>query len=166
MDTAGNTPPQDDVAPMSYETLLAMPIFADLSADAVKDVHERGEVVALTPNETIIREGDRNAFIFIVIHGELLVTLPDMPGRFTEVQLATRTRGECVGEYSFLDPHPGSATVCAKSDALVFRIPHDAFTAYLQSNPDTERLIYRNLLVSLVSRLRDADSWLDFLKPV
>ena len=54
----------------------------------------------------------------------------------------------------------------AAEPTRVFRISHDAFKAFLEANPDAERTVYRNLLVALVSRLRDVDSELDFLRPV
>ena len=151
---------------MSEVMFLSMPQFDGIEPDTARAIYSAGVIVELGKDEVIIREGETNRALYIVLDGQLQVTLPDTPERFSEVTLASRNPGECVGEYSFLDPHPSSATVTTNAPTRLFKISHESFAELLESNPNAARVIYRNLLVALVRRLRQSDAEADLLPRV
>ena len=62
-------------------------------------------------------------------------------------------QGELVGEMSFLDNLPRSASVKAREDSEVLVIPHKKFMDVLDNQPRW----FRSLMTTLSHRLRDAD---------
>ncbi|MDH3376113.1 MAG: cyclic nucleotide-binding domain-containing protein [Gammaproteobacteria bacterium] len=124
----------------------------------------RGSVIQIHDGDAIITEGQANTALYVVLSGELHVSLPDRMGRVTGISLAARRPGECVGEYSFLDHRPASASVRANQPTELFKITHQAFEGLLGAHSDVARQVYRNLLVALVDRLRASNAELDLFR--
>ena len=108
-----------------------------------------------------MHEGDEPSFFYMVLEGELEVFLPMTVDRFSEVKLASVNRGACIGEYSFIDQRRLSASVRALTEARLFRMAHSDFQAFIEENRDTGFLVLRNLLGTLVKRLRAANEEFD-----
>jgi len=151
---------------MGYERLIAIPMFLGVVPDVLKTIYAAGGIVKIATGEIIIREGEINQHMYMVLSGELAVSLPSNANRYSQVIIATRRQGECLGEYSFLDHQRAGATVTAKQPAELFKISHAAFNRILESDTDLERVLYKNLLVSLVERLRANDAELDLFRPI
>lgn len=104
----------------------------------------------LAPGEVIIEEGGSIDSLFILLDGVLEISasqLDDKPFRLG--------CGEVVGEVSLLDSRPPTATVTAKSDAIVLAIPHDALSRRLDENEGFGARFYHSLAVFLAHRLRN-----------
>ncbi len=89
--------------------------------------------------------------------------VPD-PENDSDKQLTTLGEGDCVGEYGFIDGRPASATVRVVETSQVFAITVQLFKKLLDEDADFERLVYRNLLNTLVDRLRTSNVIIDFLQ--
>jgi CRP-like cAMP-binding protein len=70
-----------------------------------------------------------------------------------------------VGEYSFIDRLPTSASVVSRADTEVFPLSTDALSRVLAGNTGLERTIYRNLLVLMIERLREDNAALEMIRP-
>lgn len=151
---------------MNYERLSSVSIFSDLTPDTLKRIYELGRTIRVERPEIIIHERQVNKHMYAVLSGRLEIRLTEDRDRFSGVKLATRGPGECIGEYSFIDQKPSDVTVRALEPTELFKIPHAAFNSALESDRDVERLVYKNLLVSLVGRLRASDAELDLVRPI
>jgi len=149
----------------AYEALLANDLIRGLSPEQVQVFYTSGKVVRAKPDMVFISEGTSNKHIYLVLSGEIEVFLPDNENRFSKITLAMRTRGHYVGEYSFLDASPASASVKTNQETVLFQIAHIDAENLFNSTPDIGRVIYRNLLVNLVNRLRESDQELDMIQP-
>jgi CRP-like cAMP-binding protein len=141
-------------------------VFRGLGAASLESLAVVGSVVELEAGEIVIAEGQPVTDLFVVIHGELEVFLPKTEARLTRIRVAQAAPGDCIGEYSFVDKNPASASVAAKSASEVFRISHAEFQRKLDTDPDIGRNVYRNLLRLLVARLREGNQLLDLFRPV
>ena len=151
---------------MNYERLSSISLFHDLTPDTLKRIYELGQMIRVERPEIIIHERQVNQHMYAVLSGRLEIRLTADPHRFSGVKLATRGPGEYIGEYSFIDHKPSDVTVRALEPTELFKISHAAFNSTLESNRDLERLVYRNLLVSLIDRLRARDAELDLVRPI
>ena len=155
---------------MSTDRLLAglkqSQMFRGLGTASLEALALVGSVVDLDPGEIIIQEGQPVTDLYVVIHGELEVFLPKTGSRLTRIRVARAAPGDCIGEYSFVDRNPASASVAAKSAAEVFRISHAEFQRKLDGDPEIGGNVYRNLLRLLVARLREDNQLLDLFRPV
>ena len=148
------------------ERLAANEAFSGASVRALVPVCNAGEVVEVSPGETIIQEGQRNAWVYFVLDGQVEVYLPESSERISAIRLAKREAGSCLGEYAFMDQEPASAAVVATKPSKLFRISHEALETLLKSHCALGRIVYRNLARKLSGRLRGSNAELDLFRPM
>ncbi len=99
----------------------------------------------------ITEGGGKNQEMFWVLSGKFIITKLNKQNQ--NVVIGEVNQGELVGELSFLDSLPRSASVKASEDCEVLVIPHKKFMDVLDDQPRW----FRSLLTTLSHRLRDAD---------
>ncbi len=104
----------------------------------------------VAPGEAIIRQGERSPSLFILIEGSLVVDVAGI-GR-----VATLQQGEMLGEMSFVDSAPPSATVLGAGPALVLEVPKDALNEKIAADAGFGMRFYRAIALFLADRLRTA----------
>ncbi len=97
--------------------------------------------------------------IFIVLSGSFAVQI----GRNNQ-RVARLLAGDIVGEMSFVDARPPSATVVADEDSWVLEIPKSEVHMRLIDEPGFAGRFYRAVAVFLSARLRDTDTHLGYGK--
>lgn len=112
---------------------------------------DHSNVKEVPAEEFLIRENEESDEMYYVQSGSLAVI--KRKGDI-EVQIGTIISGELVGEMSFLDKQPRSASVKAISDSVVVVIPHEKFNQFLNSQPSW----FKALLNTLLERLRKANN--------
>jgi CRP-like cAMP-binding protein len=110
-------------------------VLAGVAQVLAEETFEAGDVV--------MREGDVESWMYLVVEGELQVQRLD--------RQVTVGPGTVVGELAVLDPQPRSATVTALTPVLAFRLGKDAFDEVLLSRPE----VARGVIVELARRLRE-----------
>jgi CRP/FNR family transcriptional regulator, cyclic AMP receptor protein len=104
----------------------------------------------LNPGEVLIREGKPATSVFLVLEGVLSVVAQAAGNR----EVARLRSGEIVGEMSFVDSRPPSATVQAVEPSSVLAIPRRDLEARLMQDAPFAARFYRALAVFLSDRLR------------
>ena len=122
----------------------------DLDADWLAAT---GRKLALAPGTTIIAEGHAVDAITIVLEGEVVARLETL-GQ----ELARMGPGEIVGEMSFIDAAPPSATVEASTGCVVLQVPRQALTARLSTDDAFAARFYKAIAMLLSDRLRAANA--------
>lgn len=128
------------------EALNRVPLFSGLDREVRESLAGRLVPVRLQRGETLFREGDHGAALYLIESGEVRVLTRD--GTHEVCRLGP---GEHVGEMSLVDPAPRSAGVVARCDTALWRLGREDFEALCVSNPD----VYRLVAVTLARRLRD-----------
>ena len=100
---------------------------------------------------TLIHEGKAIDSVYLVLDGQLGVTVKALGGR----EVARLRCGEVVGEMSFVDSRPPSATVCAVEKSRVLAIPRDRLKTKLTQDTAFSARFYRAIAVFLSDRLRE-----------
>ncbi len=101
----------------------------------------------------LIEQGVPVDAVFILLEGRLAVWLRSRQG--PERQIARLNAGEIVGEMSFVDARPPSATVRALEDSNVFAIPKSILNAKLASDQGFAARFYRALAIYLSTTVRE-----------
>lgn len=133
-------------SPDVVDALRAVPLFAGLDKRALHRVAERVKAVEHAAGKEIAAEGASGVAFHLVQTGSATVEVKGSVVR-------TLGPGDHFGELALIDGRPRSATVRAVEDTTTLTMVAWDFRPLLD---DAE--IVRTLLMSVVSRLRDAES--------
>ncbi|MBE9013492.1 cyclic nucleotide-binding domain-containing protein [Pseudanabaenaceae cyanobacterium LEGE 13415] len=120
----------------------------------------------ITAGTTLIRQGEPVDALYILLDGELIVTVAqagdnplgrafavleggELPGR----EIARLANGELAGEVPFLESYLSSTTVKALKKSLILMIPRALLMAKLHENLSFAAHFYRAIAVLLANRL-------------
>jgi CRP-like cAMP-binding protein len=106
-----------------------------------------GKARHLRAGTVIIQQGVPVESVFILIDGQLQVYSGN-------VEVAKLLAGEIVGEISFVDSQPPSASVKAAVDSQVLAVDKTLLRAKLQKDPGFASRFYLSLATFLADRLR------------
>src|SRR6202034_3771900 len=99
-----------------------------------------------------IRAGEPVEFLYLVVDGafDVTVSAPD------EHRVATIYAGELMGEMSFVDSHPPSATVTASMNSGILAVHKGELTAKIKNDVGFAARFYQGIAHLLSDRLRAA----------
>ncbi|TVP64336.1 MAG: cyclic nucleotide-binding protein [Leptolyngbya sp. LCM1.Bin17] len=104
----------------------------------------------LAPGDVLIHEGKLCESIYLILDGSLQVSVLALD----EQPIAQLASGEVVGEMSFVDGQPASATVSALEPCIVLAVPCAQVRQKLIQDIWFASRFYRALAILLSSRLR------------
>ncbi len=107
-----------------------------------------GRKVTVAPGEQLIRQGTPTESLYFVLDGAFVVYTATAP------RVAELKAGDVLGEISFVDARPPSASVRAEMESKVGAIPRAALQAKLQQDVGFAARFYQALAVFLADRLR------------
>jgi CRP-like cAMP-binding protein len=107
---------------------------------------------SISPGAVLMTVGQPSSDLFIVLDGTFAVTITGV----TTTEVGRLTRGDIVGEMSFVDGRPPSATVMAVDRAIVLAVPRTEVAAHLSRDPRFAARFYKALVMLLADRLRSA----------
>lgn len=109
------------------------------------------KLISLKANQHLVREGDHSNSMYWVQKGQLVVTKQKLK---EDIILGHINEGELVGEISFLDEAPRSATVRAMVDCDLIEIPQEAIDNIFKTQPKWLEILVK----TLAERLRKANA--------
>ena len=129
------------------KALLFLGILNDNDVDWMMQAGSRQDVAAGT---VLIQEGKTVSSMFLVLDGKLVVSTAATGTK----QIARLMCGEMVGEMSFVDSRPPSASVTALEPSSVLAIPRQTLTRKLEQDVQFAARFYRAVATFLSDRLR------------
>jgi len=111
-------------------------------------IARNGQRRALSSGAVLVRERVPCQSVYILIDGEMSVDIDGL-GR-----VATLGSGEMIGELSFVDSAPPSATVTALTQCVVLDISKQALAAQLGRDDGFAKRFYQAIALFLADRLR------------
>ncbi len=128
-------------------------LFGQLNDDDVEWMLAAGAKRFLPAGATLIEQGIPVDAVFILLAGRLAVWLKGRQGEGREI--ARLHTGEIVGEMSFVDARPPSATVRALEDSTVFAVSKTVLNAKLAADQGFAARFYRALAIYLSTTVRE-----------
>jgi CRP/FNR family cyclic AMP-dependent transcriptional regulator len=125
----------------------ALYLMGILDDEDVEWIASHGRRLSVQKDEVLIREGEPVDALFILLNGSLNVSS-------RSVQVAELFWGEIVGEISFVDSRPPSATVTAAQDSYVLAIHRGLLRAKMATDPWFASRFFQGLASFLADRLR------------
>ena len=151
---------------MTIETFAKNRIVQGLSRPQIERLFSAGREQSFGAGEIVVRENQVLDSLYVLLSGEVSVYLPESENRPAQIDITTKTMNDCFGEYSLVDHRPASASIRTLRDCIVYIISHVALEDYLESDREAGSIVYKNLLVVLVERLRADNAELDLFNLV
>jgi HEAT repeat protein len=129
--------------------LRKVPLFAELAPQDLRRVAAVADERAFVDGETIAGQGEPGEELHIVVDGEVRVLWMD-PATSSDVELATRTLGDVVGEMALITQEPRMASLIASGEVRTLRLGRKEFEGVLRERPDTAIAVIRVLSLRLV----------------
>lgn len=123
--------------------LRHVPLFAATPDHVLAGLATALDEVEFAAGEVLMRAGDVEDWLFVVVEGRVDVVRPDR-----RIELGS---GSVVGELAVLDPRPRTATVTALTPVSAFRLSKPAFDEAVRSRPE----VALGVIAELVGRLRE-----------
>jgi len=128
-------------------------LFGQLNDDDVEWMLGAGRRLLVPRGASVIEQGVASDAVFILLEGRLAVWLKGKTG--PEREIARLNAGEIVGEMSFVDARPPSATVRAVEDSTVFAVSKAALNTKLAVDMGFAARFYRALAIYLSTTVRE-----------
>jgi CRP/FNR family transcriptional regulator, cyclic AMP receptor protein len=124
--------------PALVDALRASRLATELSDEQVAALAERLSFRDLQQGEVLVPEGTTDNHLYVIVTGALSVV--KNAGAPDAVTLFTMTKGDLVGELSFLDETKHYATLAAAGPTRVFGLQREDLEALLPVEP---QIVYR-----------------------
>ena len=128
----------------------ALYILGELTDGDIEWLTSVGSKANIPAGEDLIQEGESVDGLYILLDGALSVVIVAQGG----LEVARLDKGEMVGEMSFIEASPPSATVRATMDSIVLMIPRERLTYKLRQDDGFAARFYRAMTLLLSHRLR------------
>jgi len=137
--------------------MARLPIFAVLPDPELRRLAASAREQVFAPGETVIHQGDAGNGLYLIEHGEIVVTAREGAG--PEVEVARLATGSVFGEMSLLTGEPRTATATAMCECHLLLVDKQAFGPILLGHPELAERICQVLVerqALLRSRLSDS----------
>lgn len=124
----------------AFEVLRASPLARELNEQEIGVLARLIEIHDLKDGELLLEEGRRDSTLHVVVAGAVNVAKHGEEGRWNT--LHTLTQGDLVGELSFMDDEPRSASLVASGQTRVFSLRREQLETLLDTHP---RIVYRTM---------------------
>lgn len=129
-------------------------ILGELDDDDLEWLIREGTKKKVVPQDVLIQEGKAIDALYIVVEGMFSIQLKGAGNK----EVARVGAGEVLGEMSYVDSRPPSATVVAVEDSMVLAVSRDKLSAKLKEDMGFAAHFYRALSIFLADRLRATTS--------
>jgi SulP family sulfate permease len=133
--------------------LSKMILFKDFSKRELSLLQKRMINLSFNKDEIIFKEGDQTRDLYLLTKGKMSVTIY-LPESDTQKRLFTYAPGTVIGELSFLDGAPRSASVWASERSETMCLPYEKFKDLIQNEPELSTKLMKNLALEISGRLR------------
>jgi CRP/FNR family transcriptional regulator, cyclic AMP receptor protein len=134
--------------------LAEVPIFELLDETERSSLAQMMDCREFKAGTTLFEYGDQGGEIFIIRDGDIEVFVENQEGE--RIVIAENTRGDVVGELSFLDGGHRTATAFAREDTQALSMHRDGLLAFIDKHPHAAI----DLLTVVGRRLRATDELL------
>ncbi len=133
-----------------YEILADLPYFSALPETELEGLCQAARIVDVSAGDVIVTEGQEVEALLVVVDGAFEVT--QRSGN-QAVVLGVAGAGEVVGEMSFLEGRPASATLTALSEGRLVSLPAAKVHGILSNLP-----FLKGMFLTMIQRLREREA--------
>ena len=130
------------------EDLGRLALFVDLPREELETIAASAEELSFGEGEWIIRQGDPQTHVYVIVEGEVAVVIDDEDRRVL-------SKGSFFGEVAVLLEEPATASIITRTPLTCLVIQGSAIQDFLTSHP----LVTFRILKAEARRLKTASEW-------
>jgi len=130
------------------QDLGRLALFADLPTAELRAIAARCDEASFGPGEWIIRQGDEQSAVYLIVDGEVVVVIDDEDRRVL-------SKGSFFGEVSVLLGEPATASILTRTPLRCLVVAGEELQSFLLAHP---QVMYR-ILKAEARRLATASEW-------
>lgn len=136
--------------------ISSSPLFEMLSSSELAHLAELAEQRRYTAGEPVFEEGELGDSLYVIVQGEVEVVRRDGAGEARP--LSVLGPPSFFGEMSVIDKEYRSATVRARTEAVLLRLTAQHLALFRQEHRDGFTFVVINIARNLSARLREANA--------
>jgi len=109
------------------------------------------EAVEYTAGSIIVEQGSMGQALYVIHSGAAFI---DCACNGENIRVGTAHEGDLIGEMSFLTAAEASATVTARDDCVIYKLPRDSFTRLMKENQELAYAVFAHLLTHTANVIR------------
>ncbi len=109
------------------------------------------EAVKYEAGSIIVKQGSMGQALYVVHSGNANI---DSDCNGEHIRIGTAHPGDLIGEMSFLTAAEASATVTAREECEIYKLPRDAFTSLMRDNQELAYAVFAHLLTHTADVIR------------
>jgi CRP-like cAMP-binding protein len=131
-------------------------VFAILKDSDIAWMVSNGVTTKARPGIALIEQGQAVPAVYLLLEGMLgIYVTVNNNGAVEDKEIATRVKGEILGEMSFVDGGVASASVKSIENAWVLALPQKTLTTKFQEDRGFAQRFYHSLVIILSNRCLD-----------
>lgn len=130
-------------------------LFSGLGEEELEGIAALARLRELDANAPVFAEGDPGDELFLIVKGQVRVSLTDPGG--AAIELGSLGPGEAFGELSALDGAPRSAGVATTTPCSLLAVSRDGLKGFIERHPG----VALKLIEALVRRIRLTDTLIE-----
>ncbi|HEY0096343.1 MAG TPA: cyclic nucleotide-binding domain-containing protein [Archangium sp.] len=136
--------------------ISSSPLFEMLSSTELAHLADLAEQRRYTAGEPVFEEGELGDSLYVIVRGEVEVVRRDSGG--ANRPLTVLTAPDFFGEMSLIDKEYRSATVRARTEAVLLRLTAQDLATFRQTHRDGFTFVVINIARILSARVREANA--------
>lgn len=136
---------------MDINTLKKTPLFEIFSDSDLKTLASSVLTVEVIANDTVFSEGSKADSLYFIQYGSVKIV---KSGKQDDQSLRELSEKNIFGEMGLLDQAPRAASVIAKENVKLLKIPYLALELLLQKDPKIGMKLYKHLGGLVSKRIR------------
>lgn len=138
--------------------LQSVPLFADFSKGEIQSVVSEGDYLELEAGAMLFEENSEGRDIYLLIEGKISIQslVPGTKKQETK-EFYSMKPFDVIGEFSFVDEAPRSASAKAVRTSTLFRLPAEALDTLIREDYPLGYKLMRNIARTLCDRIRSTN---------
>ncbi|ULQ60198.1 cyclic nucleotide-binding domain-containing protein [Brucepastera parasyntrophica] len=131
--------------------LVEVPMFSRIEKTDLIAIGDICDMYSFDPGEVLIEEDSMVRALYTLVSGEVDVLKKGEQKK--EIKLSTLTSGAVFGETSLFKNRSSTATVRAKTQALIMSLSREKFSVYINAHPKAGLIILTYIIMGLIDKL-------------
>lgn len=133
-------------------------LFRGLATSDLQSIANEGDLLDLKRGDVLFEEDNTGRDLYMLLEGKIRIEVAVPGGRNErQEQIQEIQPGEVLGEFSYMDEAPRSATARAERNSRLFFIAAENLDRLIEGNPELGYHIMHNIAKTLCTRIRNAN---------